>query len=115
MSICAAVSAYWNERMLSYSVWPMPPAPTMPSVGAEVGLQAVEHERAPKRDDLRNDAEDDLGEPPGAGGADALHRARIDRLDRLGIEFREHAGVVDEQRHHAGERPEPDCHHEQQC
>ena len=46
--------------------------------------------------------------------ADAFHRAGIDRLDRFGIEFREHAGVVDKDRHHAGERAEPDRNDEQQ-
>src|SRR3546814_9795845 len=44
----------------------------------------------------------------GAGGADALDRARVDGLDRLGEQLGDDTQVVDEQRHDAGEGAEAD-------
>src|SRR3546814_6071355 len=51
---------------------------------AHQGLEAIEREAAPQRQHLRDDAVDHLLQAAGAGGADALDRARVDGLDRLG-------------------------------
>ena len=63
---------------------------------AHIGLQPVERERAPQRHHLRDDAEDHLLQADRAGGADALDRARIDRLDRFREQLGEDAEIVDE-------------------
>ena len=81
---------------------------------AHIGLEPVERERAPQRHDLRDDAEDDLLQPARAGRPNSFDRPRIDGLDRLGEQFRDHAEIVNEKGHDAGERAEADRHDEHQ-
>jgi hypothetical protein len=81
---------------------------------AHVALEAVEGVADPHRQHLGDDAVDDLLQAVGAGGADALDRALVDRLDHLAEELAEDAGGVHEQRQGAGERPQPDRDHEEQ-
>ena len=80
---------------------------------ADVGFEAVQREAEPKGQHLRNHAVGDLDQLVRPRGPDALDGPRVDRLDGLREQLCEDAGRVDEQRHHAGEGPEPDGDHEQ--
>ena len=81
--------------------------------GADVGLKAVQGVGDQERHNLRQDAVQDLFDFVGARCADAFHRAGLDGFDRFGEQLGKHAGSVDEQRHHAGERTQANGDHEQ--
>jgi hypothetical protein len=57
---------------------------------------------------------DDL-ERSGPGRAHALHLLAVDVLDRLGVELGQGAHVGDEDRQHAGQRPETHGAHEDEA
>ena len=71
-----------------------------------IGFELIERLAQHHRQHLRQHAEAQCRHLRRAGRADAVHLALVGVLDRLGVQLGQHAGVGDEDRQDAGDRPE---------